>query len=113
MEHVSLQSIGVLFGMFVSVIGGVWVLGRLVNKKAYDNGVHSKEHALIKEDVESAHEMIRENQQAIRALEIINERNTAEHQSIIANVKRANDTTEKIYALLLKNNNGNGGFNGN
>ena len=98
----TLEHLAQFLGMFVAVIGGVWVLTRALSKKAYENGVHSQEHTDIREDVQAAHSMIRENRVSIAALEATGERNAAEHEAIRAGQEKTNDTLDRIMDILME-----------
>ena len=96
-----IEQIAQLFGMFVAVIGGTWVLGKMMRKRAYDDGKLSSEHTSLIEDVDLAHEKIRKNQADIHALEKTNERNFSEHKAIIDNQEQTRNQLDKIYDILV------------
>jgi len=90
-----------LFGMFAAVIGGVWILGKVMHKRAYEDGAHSKEHVIIKEDISSAYDRIRVVEDDVAEFKTITELNIEEHKIILSNQTHTNDRLDKIYEILV------------
>ena len=96
------ESVGLLFGMFSAVITATWIITRLTHKKAYDNGVHSQEHAELKDDVQSAHDKLRAHDKEIAEIKSLSEVNIKEHGMILTNQNHTNSRLDQIFDILIK-----------
>lgn len=97
----NIEIIAQIVGMFTVIIGGVWVLGRVMKRRAYDDGAHSKEHVNISEDITAAHGKIREHDIDIAELKRNTAVNAKEHEAILINQEHANSRLDKIYEILV------------
>ena len=103
--NINIGAIAEIVGMFAVIVGGIWVLGRVMRRRAYDDGAHSKEHTNISEDITAAHDKLRVHSSEIAELkkfsEINMEVNAKEHESILKNQEHANSRLDKIYEILV------------
>lgn len=90
-----------IVGIFVAIVGGVWVLGKVLSRRAYDDGAHSKDHENITEDVQSAHDKLRIHDAEISDLRAVTETHCEVHKSILKNQDHMNSRLDKIYEILV------------
>ena len=96
-----IELIAQLVGMFAVIIGGIWVLGRVLRRRAYDDGAHSKDHGNISKDIKSAHDKLRTHDEDIAELKRNSAVNAKEHEAILKGQAHANSRLDKIYEILV------------
>jgi hypothetical protein len=98
---INIGAVAEIVGMFAVIVGGIWVLGRVMRRRAYDDGAHSKEHTNISEDITAAHNKIREHDIDIAELKKNSAVNAKEHEAILKGLAHSNTRLDKIYELLV------------